>query len=233
MTAHAEGEGATLGEAKWSAVKALEREHPGIASDDVTFEVLDEGSESDGRPARVRGEVDPARADVTGAMPDEPAERVRVFLARVVVALDLRASVDIEEDDEEIRATVNGDELGLMIGKHGSTIDALQHLAVRIAFRGLSERKSVVVDAAGDLEQALERHGVDAGAADPFRRLLEAWSREPDPHTAVPPEEAVDVHIADSLAALVFPEVERARTIADIGAGAGFPGLALAIAVPG
>jgi len=84
-----------------------------------------------------------------------------------------------------------------------------------------------------DLEQALERHGVDAGAADPFRRLLEAWSREPDPHTAVPPEQAVDVHIADSLAALVFPDVERARTIADIGAGAGFPGLALAIAVPG
>ena len=41
MTAHAEGEGATLGEAKWSAVKALEREHPGITSDDVTFEVLD------------------------------------------------------------------------------------------------------------------------------------------------------------------------------------------------
>ena len=54
MTAHAEGEGATLGEAKWSAVKALEREHPGITSDDVTFEVLDDGSESEGRPARVR-----------------------------------------------------------------------------------------------------------------------------------------------------------------------------------
>ena len=84
-----------------------------------------------------------------------------------------------------------------------------------------------------DLEQALERHGVDAGAADPFRRLLEAWSREPDPHTSVMPEEAVDVHIADSLAALVFPDVERARTIADIGAGAGFPGLALAVALPG
>ena len=42
----------------------------------------------------------------------------------------LRASVDIEESDEEIRATVNGEDLGLLIGKHGSTIDALQHIAV-------------------------------------------------------------------------------------------------------
>jgi spoIIIJ-associated protein len=168
MTAHAEGEGATLGEAKWSAVKALEREHPGIAADDVTFEVLDEGSEADGRPARVRGEVDPARAAAAAAMPGEPTERVRAFLARVVLALDLRASVDIEEDDEEIRATVNGDELGLMIGKHGSTIDALQHLAVRIAFHGQSERKSVVVDAAGYRErrEAVLRRSADRAVAE-------------------------------------------------------------------
>ena len=163
MTAHAEGEGTTLGEAKWSAVKALEREHPGISADDVTFEVLDEGSEDEGRPARVRGEVDPARAETSGDLPEEPAERVRVFLARVIIALDLRASVDIEEDDEEIRATVNGDDLGLMIGKHGSTIDALQHLAVRIAFHGQSDRKSVVVDAAGYRER---REGVLRRSAD-------------------------------------------------------------------
>jgi spoIIIJ-associated protein len=168
----ADGEGATLGEAKWSAVKALERERPGIDADDVTFEVIDEGDEGEGRPARVRGELDPdAAADGSAAeLPDEPAERVRAFLARVVVALDLRASVDIEEDDEEIRATVNGDDLGLMIGKHGTTIDALQHLAQRIGFRGgQSDRKSVVVDAAGYRER---REGVLHRTAD--RAVAEA-----------------------------------------------------------
>ena len=167
--ARVEGEGATLGEAKWSVIKALEREHPGINADNVSFEVLDEGDEAEGRPARVRGELDPMSEGASTELPDEPAERVRAFLARVVVALDLRASVDIEEDDEEIRATVNGDELGLMIGKHGSTIDALQHLAVRIAFRGLSERKSVVVDAAGYRER---REGVLRRSAD--RAVAEA-----------------------------------------------------------
>jgi 16S rRNA (guanine527-N7)-methyltransferase len=82
------------------------------------------------------------------------------------------------------------------------------------------------------LEQALERHGVPLERAAFFRRLLDAWAREPDPHTTVPVEEAVDVHIADSLAALDFAEIRQARAIADIGAGAGFPGLALAIALP-
>jgi spoIIIJ-associated protein len=161
--AHVEAEGATVGEAKWSAIKALEREHPGMSAEDVCFEVLDEGDEGEGRPARVRGEIDPTRVGEPATLPGEPAERVRAFLARVVVALDLRASVDIEETDEELRATVNGDELGLMIGKHGATIDALQHLAQRIAYRGSAERKSVVVDAAGYRER---REGVLRRTAD-------------------------------------------------------------------
>jgi 16S rRNA (guanine527-N7)-methyltransferase len=83
-----------------------------------------------------------------------------------------------------------------------------------------------------ELEEALERHGVAPEAAVAFRRLLDAWAREPDPQTTVPPDEAVDVHIADSLAGLSFPELREARTIADVGAGAGFPGLAMAIALP-
>jgi spoIIIJ-associated protein len=163
--ARADGEGATLGEAKWSAIKALEREHPGIDADDVNFEIIDEGDEGEGRPARVRGEVDPDALDEAAVvdLPDEPAERVRALLTRVVVALDLRASVDIDEDEEEIRATVNGDDLGLMIGKHGTTIDALQHLAGRIAFRGQGDRKIVVVDAAGYRER---REGVLQRTAD-------------------------------------------------------------------
>lgn len=64
-------------------------------------------------------------------------------------------------------------------------------------------------------------------------RLLEALAAEPDPHTTVSdPERAFDVHVADSLSGLEVPELVAARLIADIGAGAGFPGLVLAIALP-
>jgi 16S rRNA (guanine527-N7)-methyltransferase len=46
------------------------------------------------------------------------------------------------------------------------------------------------------------------------------------------PAEALDVHVADSLSGLAVSDLSRARRIADVGAGAGFPGLALAIALP-
>ena len=56
----------------------------------------------------------------------------------------------IEEDDDRILLTVEGeDDYGLLIGKRGQTIDALQLLCYQAAFRGLRERKRVVVDAAG------------------------------------------------------------------------------------
>jgi spoIIIJ-associated protein len=148
----AEAEGDSLGEAKWAAMKALEARFPGLTSDCVRFDVADEGGA--GSPARVRGEVDvEAWRSVAHTIPDEPAERVRAIVGRVVHALGLHATVDIDETGDEIRATVNGDELGLLIGKHGSTIDALQHLAFRAAFRGDSIRKQVVVDAAGYRER--------------------------------------------------------------------------------
>jgi spoIIIJ-associated protein len=151
----AEAEGATLGEAKWNAVKLLEPRFPGVSADCVSFEVLDEGDGEGDVPARVRVELnlEAWERGVGGEIPDEPAERVRAVVGRVVSALGLRASVDIEEDDEEIRATVNGDELGLLIGRHGTTIDALQHIAMRAAFHGLADHKAVVVDAAGYRER--------------------------------------------------------------------------------
>src|SRR3954454_3344435 len=164
-----EGEGATLGEAKWAAIKELERRFPGVTADDVRFDVLDEGDESAGRSARVTAELDVDRwQGVLEELPEEPAERLRALVTRVALAFELRASVDIEETDEELRATVNGEDLGLLIGKHGSTIDALQHLASRAAYRGMGDRKSVVIDAAGYRErrEATLRRAADRAAED-------------------------------------------------------------------
>jgi spoIIIJ-associated protein len=166
----AEAEGDTLGEAKWAAMKELEVRFPGLTADCVRFDVAeDAGADA---PARVRAEVDlEAWRAVAETIPEEPAERVRAIVTRVVNALGLHATVDIDESDDEIRATVNGDDLGLLIGKHGSTIDALQHLAFRAAFRGEEIRKQVVVDAAGYRERregALHRMA-DRAAAEALR----------------------------------------------------------------
>ena len=165
----AEGAGESLGEAKWAAMKELEPRFPGITAECVHFEVVDEAAAGG---ARVRAEVDEdAWRDAAAVMPDEPAERVRALVGRIVHAVGLRASVDIEESPDEIRATVNGEDLGLLIGKHGATIDAVQHLAFRAAFRGQELRKQVTVDAAGYRERreaALHRMA-DRAAAEALR----------------------------------------------------------------
>jgi spoIIIJ-associated protein len=149
-----EAEGNGLGEAKWKALKQLEPRFPGITAECVEFVVV---ADDDDGPVRVVGEVDElAWREAAATLPDEPAERLRALVIRIVHELGLDATVDIDETDEELRATVNGNDLGLLIGKHGATIDALQHLAVRIAFSHGDRDKQVVIDAAGYRERREE-----------------------------------------------------------------------------
>jgi spoIIIJ-associated protein len=82
-------------------------------------------------------------------MPTEPADRLEELLERVLDACDVDGVVAVEEDEETLRGNVEGEDLGLLIGRHGQTIDALEHLGARIAFHGEGARKRVVVDAAG------------------------------------------------------------------------------------
>ncbi|HEY3190462.1 MAG TPA: 16S rRNA (guanine(527)-N(7))-methyltransferase RsmG, partial [Solirubrobacteraceae bacterium] len=84
------------------------------------------------------------------------------------------------------------------------------------------------------LDEIGERHGLDDGRRERLARLLELVRDDPTaPTTVRDPSDAVDVHVADSLVALELEVVRAAQRIADIGAGAGFPGLPLAVALPG
>jgi spoIIIJ-associated protein len=93
----------------------------------------------------------------SGAWPAEPAERVKEMVEEVLDELDLEGEVEVEESEERIEARVVGDDdYGLLIGKRGQTIDALQLLCYQAAFRGMRERKRVVLDAAGYRERRRE-----------------------------------------------------------------------------
>ena len=75
---------------------------------------------------------------------------------------------------------------------------------------------------------------MDAAGSAAAERLLAVLAADPEaPSSVTDVARAREVHLADSLSGLVVPELEAARRIADIGAGAGFPGLPLAIALPG
>src|SRR3954452_12408734 len=89
--------------------------------------------------------------------PDNPAERAQELVEGVLDELDLDGEVVVEEDDERILLTVEGeDDYGLLIGQRGQTLDALHLRCSQAPFRGLRERKRVIVDAAGYRERPRE-----------------------------------------------------------------------------
>jgi spoIIIJ-associated protein len=93
----------------------------------------------------------------TSDWPEQPAERVRELVEGVLDELDLEGEVEVQEDEDRIDVVVAGDDdYGLLIGKRGQTIDALQLLCRQAAFRGMRERKRVVLDAAGYRERRRE-----------------------------------------------------------------------------
>jgi spoIIIJ-associated protein len=83
----------------------------------------------------------------------EAADRVRDLMERLAGEFGVETEVEVEDDGETVTGRFLGDDLGLVIGHHGQTIDAIQHLAYRIAFQGASERSRVVIDAGGYRER--------------------------------------------------------------------------------
>lgn len=108
---------------------------------------------------------------MTDEFPSDPRERVEALLDEVVDALDLEADVEVSESADEISARVDGEDLGLLIGRRAQTIDAVQLLCYRVAFRGRGDRKRVSVDAAGYRDR--RRETVERQADRAAERALE------------------------------------------------------------
>jgi spoIIIJ-associated protein len=181
-----EATGETVGEAKWSALRELEQLVPGLDRDDVRFEVLAEGERGllgvGYTPARVVASVPEAVVASAGAE-SEAADSAREFVDRIASAIDANVTVTAVERDGVVTVTCTGSDLGLLIGKHGQTIDAIQYLANAVV-RSEGGEHEVVVDAAG---YRARRAATLAGVADRSARLAAATGNpvELDPMTAV------------------------------------------------
>jgi spoIIIJ-associated protein len=160
-----EATGETVGEAKWQALRELERIAPGLDKSAVRFEVVSEGERGllgvGYAPARVVATVDapaaPPSAQVPAGEESPAAADLRDLLTRITQVLGVQCRVDVTEDAETVTASLSGDDLGLAIGRHGQTIDAIQYLANAISYRAYGDdRKGVVVDAAGYRERRRE-----------------------------------------------------------------------------
>lgn len=151
-----EATGETVGEAKWNALRELERGRPGIDKASVRFQVVSEGERGllgvGYTPARVVATIsveDIAAAPSTARDDESELEtRMRELVETVVRAMGIAARVDARESADGVLVTCSGGELGLLIGKHGQTIDALQYVANAASFR-TGAGKPVTIDAAG------------------------------------------------------------------------------------
>ena len=159
MELEVEASGETVGEAKWAALRELEKQHPGVDKSAVHFQVVTEGERGllgvGFTPARVIARVaTDASAQAEPADDTDLASEVRALLTRIVDGIGVSARIDLVEDDEAITASCTGPDLGLLIVRHGQTIDAVQYLANAVMWRRHpDDRKEVVVDAAGYRER--------------------------------------------------------------------------------
>jgi spoIIIJ-associated protein len=184
-----ETEGETVGEAKWAALRELERLHPGIDKSSVRFQVVTEGERGilgvGYSPARVVATVEPNGEEPVRVAEDEsePAALVREIVLRITSTLGISCRVEVSEHGESLVVTCSGRDLGLLIGRHGQTIDAIQYLCNAILARQGAGR-SVVVDAAG--YRARREATLGSLATSAAEQVLRSGSRvELEPMTAV------------------------------------------------
>jgi spoIIIJ-associated protein len=95
----------------------------------------------------------------------DPPEALAELLEEIVDGLGLDAEVEVAEEDGVLTGSLEGEDVGLFIGRHGQTIDAVQHLAQRIVFPEGPSSIRVVIDANGYRERrtaALQGEADDA-----------------------------------------------------------------------
>jgi spoIIIJ-associated protein len=189
MEVQVEATGETVGEAKWAALRDLEKKHPGLDKSAVRFQVVTEGERGllgvGFSPAKVIATVSTDSVPVEPSDESELAAEVRALVSRIVDGIGVTARIDVDEGDEAVTVSCVGPDLGMLIGRHGQTIDAVQYLANAVMWRHHAEdRKEVVVDAAGYRDR--RRASLEALAVRSAERALS--DHEPvelEPMTAV------------------------------------------------
>jgi len=148
---------ATIQEAKRKALDQLRKVVPYVDEADIDFVIMEEGSKGGffGRgksEARVEARLRPEGERVADDLPPD-AEVLREFVQTTVDLMGIEAHVGASEVGPAVKADISGHDLGILIGRHGATIDALQYIAAIVVNGDRRERRQVIVDAEGYRER--------------------------------------------------------------------------------
>lgn len=119
-------------------------EELGLSLDDIHIEVLEESSKGflgilGGKNARIK--ATPKEENNIG--------KTKKFLEDILAKMGLEAKVSVEENRDYIKMIIAGDSLGVIIGRRGETLDAIQYLTNLVLNRKANERRRIIIDAEG------------------------------------------------------------------------------------
>ncbi|MFZ5649526.1 MAG: RNA-binding cell elongation regulator Jag/EloR [Bacillota bacterium] len=115
----------------------------GISRQEIDVEIIDQPSKGflgllGSKPARVKVTVR-----------NTPARIVRTIMTDILITMNLDAKMDIKEKDDTISVNLKGENLGILIGRRGETLDALQYLVNLSVNKNMENRKKFILDIEG------------------------------------------------------------------------------------
>lgn len=114
-----------------------------LTKDEVEIEVLEEPTKGlfgflGGKPARVRI-----------IKKDSPSDRAKELLHKILVYMDLNVKMEVVDKSDRVAINIFGDDLGILIGRRGETLDALQYLTNLASNKNMEKRKRIWIDIEG------------------------------------------------------------------------------------
>lgn len=130
--------GKTVQEAISAALSELK-----LSEEDVDIEVIEEGAKG------IFGIIGSKVARIKASVKEEESNRCDIasdFIFTILNNMEIDAEICVNEDDENIVVDVNGDDIGIIIGRRGETMDALQYLTSLVVNKGYEDYKRVILN---------------------------------------------------------------------------------------
>lgn len=127
--------GKTVEEAVNEALKELK-----ISREDAEIEVIEEGSKG------FLGVFGAKEAVVNVKKKFDPEKTAKVFLKEMFIAMGLIVNIETTLKDKQLEVKISGDDMGIIIGKRGQTLDSIQYLVNLVVNKGTAPYISVTLD---------------------------------------------------------------------------------------
>ncbi|MGE5329960.1 MAG: RNA-binding cell elongation regulator Jag/EloR [Deltaproteobacteria bacterium] len=135
MAKYVEKTGKSIDEAITLAIEEMD-----VKREDVDIEIIDEGNKG------LFGLLGSKQAKVKVSIKQKECNKAKSFLEEVFKKMDLDVDIIINETEDEIDIDLQGKNMGVIIGRRGETLDALQYLTSIIANKGQVKYKKVLID---------------------------------------------------------------------------------------